>query len=893
MNSIFRINKKDAKGTATTFSVAVLFAFLSVALSFGAVAVNAEETSDDQEISQELAEVLEEVTDATDIVNLINDTWEGGYEYDPTGYEVYQLKRLIVLADDDEILTDSYGAVSVLYYEEYNEYVLQFETEKDTATAYTSLVNDLGADDVFIDEVVTAEILEGDVEGITSYDALTWGAATMGMDYLKGEYDYYAINTEVTVAIIDSGVDTTSSIFDGRIDERHSYYFVGDDDETSVTLTSSWADELWHGTHVAGIIAECTPENVSLMVLRCFDSNGDSSNLAIRTAFQYALDNGADVLNMSLGWTSSTWATSTFLADVLSTAESAGMIVCVAAGNKSADVTNTYPANRTNVITVTGVGKNLKFGSTYSNYGSTVDFCAPGTAIVSTILDGATATSTGTSMACPHMAAAVAYIKMINKSATLSTVMSILKDYAVDLGDSGWDQYYGYGYVNLHSYFDDQNLVTQDSDYDADGNLKTPATISFASSAVTKTYGADAFTVSVTTNSTGKVTYESSNTSVATVDREGYIILKSAGTCTITANVKADSTYSSNSASLTLTVNALDISSVTATLSQTTYTYDGKAKKPTVTFSNSNITTSDYKISYSDNTAAGVATVTITGKNGCTGTITKTFIINFADAVTISSVANGSSGVDVKWTKLTSAKGYYIYRKQGSGSWKKVGTVTSGSTVTFTDTTAVTGKTYKYRVRAYSGTVTSDYSKSLSIKAFIAPTVKVKYNGSTIKVKWSKVTGATSYELYRKVGSGKLKLVTTTTRRSYTETKFTKNKKYTYVVKAVSKTQTSAKSEKAICFTLKKVTVKKTSLSSGKLTAKWSKNSVASGYQIQYSVNKNMKGKKTVTVGKKYKSTTISGLSADTYYIRIRAYKTSGGKKYYSAWSSVIKVEAK
>ena len=104
----------------------------------------------------------------------------------------------------------------------------------------------------------------------------------------------------MTVALIDTGLDATNKIFNNRVDKRRSFYFKGSD---SVKKTTAYVDENGHGTHVAGIIADNTPDNVNFMVLKAFDGDGKSSNLAIRSALQYAVDQKADVVNMSFGWT--------------------------------------------------------------------------------------------------------------------------------------------------------------------------------------------------------------------------------------------------------------------------------------------------------------------------------------------------------------------------------------------------------------------------------------------------------------------------------------------------------------------------------------------------------------------------------------------------------------
>lgn len=752
---------------------------------------------------------VKEIADASEVVDLINDTWETGYQEksdnenqtqnessspeltndgddaDETD-DTYQLKRLMVLTGDE--LTDSYGAVDILHYAKYNQYVLQFETEEDTEYAYYELVSDYGKENCFVDEVVSDDTLAA-FTGVTEYDTMSWGGSYMGFGYLKAEYDYYRIDSEVTVAVIDTGIDTSNRVFKNRIDKRHSFYFKGSD---SVKKTSSYTDENGHGTHVAGIIADNTPENVSLMILKTFDGAGKSTNLAIRSALQYAVEQKADVVNMSLGWTGTLWAYSTYLKDVLKEAETTGTIICCAAGNKAMDVRTTYPANKENVITVSAINSNGIFAASYSNYGDTIDFSAPGTSVASTYLGGGTMKMSGTSMATPHISAAVAYVKMIEPQLNYKGVKIRLQQYAVDRGTLGWDENYGWGVVDLHDYFDNSNLTVKYTDYDENGQRKATPTAAFSKTKLTKKYGSAAYRYAVQTNSTGKVRYSSSNTAIAETDRSGYITIKKAGTCVITAAIDADANYRSSRVSYTLEVTPKDISGKKATLSKTSYTYAGKACKPSVTVSG--LKASDYKVTYKNANQAGKAVCVITGTGNYTGTIKASYTIKLASS-TITKVENAASGVRVTWKKISGAAGYRVYRKTKNGTWKRVGDVTSGKTVSFTDKTAKSGTRYEYRVRARKDSVFGGYSKKVSIRRMARPELTVKNKGKNIQLKWTSVKGVKVYKIYRKTGSGSYKLIGTTTSRSFKDTDVKAGKTYAYKVKAVNGSDKSAASQ--------------------------------------------------------------------------------------------------
>ncbi len=164
-----------------------------------------------------------------------------------------------------------------------------------------------------------------------------------------------------------------------------------------------------------------------------------------------------------------------------------------------------------------------------------------------------------------------------------------------------------------------------------------------------------------------------------------------------------------------------------------------------------------------------------------------------------------------------------------------------------------------------------------------------------VKVVWSKVSNATSYQVYRKIGSGSWKKVKTTSSTSWTDTSAKKNgTKYQYKVYAVNE---AGKSKASATKTIYRLTAKKftraKNVSSKKISLKWTRNTKATGYIIEYSTSSDFSGAKTVTVkGNKNVTTTLKNLTkGKKYYIRMRPYKTSGSVTSYAGWSKVKKVK--
>ena len=202
--------------------------------------------------------------------------------------------------------------------------------------------------------------------------------------------------------------------------------------------SEEFTDEVGHGTHIAGTIAEGTPSNVKIYPIKVAESQTlyDSD---IITAINYIVYNNiADVINMSFG---SYYENESMYAAIAAAKEK--NIICVAAaGNESTSV-DCYPACYDNTISVSSVTSEME-RSYFSNYNDTVTFAAPGSGIVS--INGI---SSGTSMATPHVVSAVSICKLYNKNYTLNNVIDVLKPYCIDLGESGKDNQFGYGVINL------------------------------------------------------------------------------------------------------------------------------------------------------------------------------------------------------------------------------------------------------------------------------------------------------------------------------------------------------------------------------------------------------------------------------------------------------------
>lgn len=274
----------------------------------------------------------------------------------------------------------------------------------------------------------------------------------------------------VRVAVIDTGIDATHPDLAGKVVKGTT---ILDANSSGNKYKDDGNDDNGHGTHVAGIIA-ATWDNgigidgvtgeldIELMPVKALDDSGRGSTYDIIEGIRYAADNGAAILNLSLGSS----ASSSLEAEAVRYAQNKGCLVIAAAGNDSVDVAQNWPASYDGVISVGSVDAQGE-RSYFSNYGDTLDVAAPGTDIISTIpkkialqesaygstvygndIDGYYISWSGTSMATPHVVGVAAIYKAANPGVTGDDIGELLINTCQDAGDVGKDIETGSGIVD-------------------------------------------------------------------------------------------------------------------------------------------------------------------------------------------------------------------------------------------------------------------------------------------------------------------------------------------------------------------------------------------------------------------------------------------------------------
>lgn len=300
---------------------------------------------------------------------------------------------------------------------------------------YTHALN--GFAGAFPAEAVRRLLDDPQVEWIEEDQVVTIGAQTLpaGIDRVEADQ-----NAKVAAAkSAGLGVDVDIAIIDTGIDLKHPDLYVFKN-VTFVSGTKTGNDDNGHGTHCAGIAA--ARDNASgvvgvapgarLWAVKVLDRNGSGTMSNVIKGVDYVTQyaGAIEVANMSLGG-----GNSETLKTAIAKSVAKGVVYAVAAGNSAVDAANTSPANSPEVLCVSAIvdtdgipgkkGPATSYGTddsfaSFSNFGGVVDIAAPGVDVLSTYKGGAYARMSGTSMASPHVAGAVA-LYLVNRTKPTSS----------------------------------------------------------------------------------------------------------------------------------------------------------------------------------------------------------------------------------------------------------------------------------------------------------------------------------------------------------------------------------------------------------------------------------------------------------------------------------------
>lgn len=332
------------------------------------------------------------------------------------------------------------------------------------------------------------------------YFSSQWGITSVASESVSSTTQ----GSGITVAVIDSGVDATHPDLTGRVingvDYRDGISYVNSNN--LIDRCVSYTDAVYsgrpnhadfgkydpngHGTHVAGIISsngvgvKSVAPQALIMPVRVLSERGYGDMSDVACGILYAANNGAQVINMSLGSSDDSAA----MRAAVEYALSRDVVVVAATGNDGTTGVNSFPAAFPNVIGVGAINSGPSRAiASFSNRGDFVDVVAPGVGIWSTCSatpiswvegsttkynpcrtttdsDSAYESLSGTSMATPFVAGLAALVLSMDSNLRYSDVASILTASATDLGATGYDQTYGHGLVNAPAAVQETQIVS-------------------------------------------------------------------------------------------------------------------------------------------------------------------------------------------------------------------------------------------------------------------------------------------------------------------------------------------------------------------------------------------------------------------------------------------------
>ena len=271
--------------------------------------------------------------------------------------------------------------------------------------------------------------------------AQQWGIFAIGADRVWST----TTGAGVIVAVVDSGSGPHPDLAENLLAGRSFFGLVETPDGNDI-------DASGHGSHVAGIIASVANNgiggsgvapNAKILPIKVLDQAGSGDARDVAAGVRYAADNGAKVINLSLGGATE----SSSLSQAIAYANDKGALVVAAAGNGGAADKPKWPASLDLTIAVTAVDP-ANNATSFDQRGDYIDIAAPGANIVSTA-KGDYVTLSGTSMAAGFVAGAAALLFAAEPRVTNAQVRDILLRTATDIGEPGRDLTFGVGLINM------------------------------------------------------------------------------------------------------------------------------------------------------------------------------------------------------------------------------------------------------------------------------------------------------------------------------------------------------------------------------------------------------------------------------------------------------------
>jgi subtilisin family serine protease len=461
-------------------------------------------------------------------------------------------------------------------------------------------------------------------------------------------WDITVGSASVVIAVIDTGVDYTHSELaanlwrnpgevagngidddgNGFVDDVRGWDFANNDNDP--------LDDNNHGTHVAGTIAAAGNNGVgvagvnwraSLMALKFLTAAGAGSTAGAIASIDYAVSNGARVINAS--WGGGPFSVALF--NAISAANNAGVLFVASAGNlgRDTDVAPSYPAsyNLANIIAVAATDDADTLAG-FSNFGAnSVDLGAPGVSILSTILGGGYAAFSGTSMAAPHVSGVAGLVLAANPGLGVGALKAAILD-GTDAVAALAGRTVSGGRLNALGALGGGGLPVQVTVSPNTASLSVGDTLQFAASGGTAPYS-----------------WSSSNPAVASINGTGLLSANAPGSVLVTATDANGVAGSSSTISVT-TVAPLVVTPATATLSvgqSLNFSASGGVAPYGWNSSNPAVASIDAISGTLSAVSAGTTTVTVTDNSGASANSAAITVTNISITPVSATLASGAT----------------------------------------------------------------------------------------------------------------------------------------------------------------------------------------------------------------------------------------------------------
>jgi fibronectin type 3 domain-containing protein len=295
---------------------------------------------------------------------------------------------------------------------------------------------------------------------------------------------------------------------------------------------------------------------------------------------------------------------------------------------------------------------------------------------------------------------------------------------------------------------------------------------------------------------------------------------------------------------------------------------------------------------YTDKTVESGITYTYTVRayaSDAWGSCNSNATVKYLESPEIVSAQVVKNGIKLTWTEVKGATYYYVYRKNDGERYTRIAKVSKESIVTYTDTTAVSGTTYTYTVRACANDAWGCCNSTASVGYLAAPNVtsaKVVSNG--IKVNWQKVSGAKGYYVYRKTaGKGwtRIAKIASASAVNYTDTTVESGIVYTYMVRAYSGSIAGNYNKQVSNMYLTQPSLSSaTIVNNNDIKVTWKQVAGAKGYYVY----RKTEGSGWTRIAKVSKAATVSytdttAASGTAYTYTVRAFNGTYGSAYDAA----------